>query len=224
MNLDWVIAMGVFLAFAAWAFALYADLVAVDPQPPEAALELVADRVLDNLTVLVHELPVNVNYSNASASGVVLYVDYRWPFGKNGTRVLKSGSAQDCNLTGDRLVWRSDLTPDVNSFVIRYADRGASLACTGTFAVVNETQAFPFAVQQSMALSHARMIDLARVNLSLFKAQNRLERDFNITIENGSVLLSYGLPPPPAGDVFARTRHSRVEETGGNATVRILVW
>lgn len=229
MNIDWAVAIGVFLIFAVGAFAFYSQLFAGERETVAEAMEIISEKVMDNLTVRVHSIPVNVNVSNESVSNKVLYFEYRWPFGKNSTKIVLAGVNQSCNITGNTIYWRSSLNAFVNYFRMRYSEQDTGPYCTGGFSVVNETQVIPFAAEEGERVSLARISGMNATNYSVFKAALGIGRDFNITIQNVTAgesvtLLSYGLQPPKATDVFAKTILGRLEETGTNITVRFLTW
>lgn len=224
MNIDWAVAIAAFLLFVVWAMAFFANMVTVDEESPIEALEFISEKVIENLTVKVHSMPVKVNYSNESASNVVLYFEYRWPFGKETTKVYKDGVSQTCNITGNRLYWQSDLDAFVNHFTVKYSEQDASLFCTGGFTVVNETQVIPFVAEEGEEISLASIINMNATNYSVFKSRLEITRDFNITIENASTVVSYGLQPPKATDTFSKGITSTLEETDGNITIRLLTW
>lgn len=225
MNIDWIVAIGIFLTFTVWAFTFYGQLFTVEQQSVGDVLEIMAEKVMENLTVKVHSIPVNVNYSNVSVSNAILYFEYRWPFGENSTKVYLGSSSKTCNISNNRVYWQSDLGAYVNSFRMKYSEQKANLSCTGGFTVVNETQVIPLAIEETKQVSNARISEMNATNYSVFKAFLGINRDFNITIENASVtLLSYGLMPPRATDVFSQKMSSKLEETEENITIRFLTW
>ena len=224
VNVDWIVAIGLFLVFIVWSFSYYAQLFAVEGDVVEA-MELISERVLANLTVKVHSIPFIANISNVSVSNAVLYFEYRWPFGKNTTKMVKDGSSQTCNITGNVIYWRSNLAANNNYFTMKYSDQNANLSCSGGFTVVNETQVIPFAVEEGSQISRARINGMNATNYSDFKAFLGLTRDFNITIENATqTILSYGLQPPEGTDVFSKSILGRLEDTEENVTIRFLAW
>lgn len=225
MEIDWVVAIGVFLIFVAWGFAFYFQITSVRPESPGAALETVSERVLGNISVRVHSVPIIANVSNVSVSGKVLFFEYRWPFGKNSSKIYKGSIPQICNITNNTVYWRSDIVAWNNRFRLAYSEQNASLNCTGGFEVVNESRAVPFSIEESSRISRARLSGMNRTNYSVFKSFLGISRDFNITIENSSAtVLSYGLQPPRQTDVFAKRILGIMEETGENLTITFLTW
>ena len=225
MDIDWVVAIGVFLVFTAWAFVYYGQLFKGGEESVAEALELVSDKVVDNLSVNVHFIPLKVNISNGSLSNKVLTFEYRWPFGRNSTKILRDGISQSCNITGNNIYWQSNLAAFANYFKMKYSEQEANLSCTGGFTVVNESPVIPFAVEEGKQVSRARISQMNATNYSVFKASLGINRDFNITITNVSAtVVSYGLPPPRGRDVFSKRVFSRIEETEENVTIRFLTW
>ena len=225
MNLDWIVAIGVFLLFVVWAFASYNQLFVIQQESPGEALEIISEKVLENLTVPVHTIPLKVNHSNVSIRDAVMWFEYRWPFGLNTTKIYKGISSKSCNITGNKVYWKSDLDAEANYFRMKYSAQAANLSCTGGFSVVNEIQVVLFAVEEREDISRARMNHMNNTNYSVFRDRLGIARDFNVTIQNGStVLVSYGLPPPGFGDVFSKSFLRRLEETDENITIRFLTW
>ena len=225
MNIDSVVAMMVFILFVIWAFAFYSQLFFVETENLDGALEGITERILDNLSVTVHVVPVLVNISNVTVSNAVLYTDYIWPFGKNTTTVSYRGVSQSCNITGSTLYWQSDLEALMNEMFFTYSDQDTSLVCTGGFTVVNETQVIPLAAQVEEQIARTQLNGMNATNYSVFKNQLGISRDFNITIENTThTLLSYGLQPPRVTTVLAKQLFRNMEDTKENITIRILTW
>lgn len=225
MNIDWPIALGVFLLMVSWAFVFYTDLFAAGEVAVPDALEVIADRVMENLSVRIASVPIRANISNVTLTNKVLTFTFQWPYGKNATKVFKDGVQQSCNITGDTLYWQSTLARGVNYFTMTFADQNVSQVCTGGFTVVNQTQVIPFAVEEGSGLSYARIKAMNATAYADYKAQLDLNRDFNVTITNDTgTVVSYGQPPPRQSDVFSKKILSVLEETGGNITIRFLTW
>lgn len=225
MNIDWVVAIGLFLLFVLWGFAFYGQLFTVEQEDVGEALELISEKVLDNLTVTIHSVPLKANVSNVSETDKVLFFEFRWAFGKNTTQILKGGNNQSCNITGNTIYWQSGLEANVNYFTMRYSEQEVPLRCTGGFSVVNETQVVPFAIEEQEQISLARINNMNDTNYSVFKNQLGITRDFNITISNAtSTLVSYGILPPRQSNVFSKRVLGKLEETEENITIRFLTW
>jgi len=225
MNIDWTVAFGVFLVFVIWAFAFYGQLFVAEEDSLASAMEKISDSLLDNLTVSVHSMPIKVNYSNVSVSNAVLYFEYRWPFGKNTTKIYKGSDSQTCNITGNKVYWQSDMDAFLNYFRMEYSEQKANLSCTGGFSVVNETQVVPFAAEEQEKISLAKINEMNATNYSSFKSILGILRDFNITIKNSSAtIMSYGLPPPGVSNVFSKKVMRRLEDRDENITIVFLTW
>ncbi|MBI4182263.1 MAG: exosortase/archaeosortase family protein [Candidatus Aenigmarchaeota archaeon] len=222
-GIDFAVAIGVFLLFVTWAFVLYQESVPIAEETAREALDQIADLVLDNLTVDTRSLPARFGYANSTT--VVLYLDYRWPFGQNTTAVLFKGSSQACNITDNRLYWQSVVSPGDNYFTVTFSEQGGNLRCAGGFSTAGAQPATGYAAERGEAVSLDRILHLNATNYTAFRSRLGITRNFNLTISNSSgTVLSYGLRPPPASDVFARTLLHELEETGGNLTLRVLVW
>jgi len=224
MNLDWAIAIGVFLIFVTWSFVFYTQTFEIGEATAKEALEQISDKVLDNLTIEVYSMPVMFNAPEDDPN-VVLFFEYRWPFGKNTTKVFSGSSSQTCNITDNTIYWQSSVSAGNNYFTVKFSEQKADLFCTGGFSVVNETQVIPFSTEKQFRISLARVLNMNATNYSVFKSEQVINRDFNITIENASgTVISYGLPPPPISNVFSKRILGIMEETGGNLTIRVLTW
>lgn len=224
MDVDWAIALGIFLIFISWAFVFYTQVFTIGEATAESALDAIADKLMDNLSVGVEVIPVVFTADDAD-SDKVLYFEYRWPFGKNTTKVFMDGTSQSCNITGDTLYWQSSVSAEKNYFSVQYADQAANLSCTGGFSVVNETQVIPFSAETTSKISLAHINAMNATAYDTFRDQLDIERDFNITIENASgSVVSYGLQPPLFSNVFSKLLLRDLEETNGNVTIRILTW
>jgi hypothetical protein len=224
INVDWVVAIAVFLVFFAWAFTLYIDTFTEMDIDVEAATSDVSEKVLNYVVIDVHKAPVKV--SSSGATDAVLYANFTWSFGRNSTKVIKGGSLQNCQLVGDSVFWQSDLESGDNYFYIRFMNMNTSLNCNSSFTIENESLLVPWAQETEKMVSLAKFNEMDSMSYSEFKTSQGIARDFNATLFNstGGVISSVGLPPPILSDVYATNLKHTLEETEEDVSVRILVW
>lgn len=222
-SVDWVLGFGIFLIFAALMLAYYANVTTADrSQPLEDSSTLFADRIVEYLQVSVYDVPVRYT-SSGPVSNAVLYLEFSWPFGKNTTQLFKGSSPQTCNITGNTLYWRSDLSSGVNNFTMRFTTLDQDLQCDASLTVAGANQTIPGAVQKGKMVSQTRLDNMTNTSYGYFKESLGIDRDFRIELDINGTESSYG-PETPLADVYVRERWGTILETNQDISIRILLW
>lgn len=222
MDLDWVVAIVMFLVFLSWGFIYYSQF-SVQAVDMESALVRVSDGVMDFLEVEVYNMPVRF-YSENNTAGSILYSIYTWPKGsKNSTEVLSGGVSLPCMFLGDILYWQSALDIGYNYFLVEFSTVNTTLNCDSSLVLGEESQAIPDSIQKSKRVSQSKVDEMLGSDYQEFKSMLGIESDFRLEIENSSAS-GFGPKPPGNVNVYVRTHNAIVLESGDEITIRVLVW
>lgn len=231
MNIDWAVAIGIFLVFVVWAFTFYANVFTEGQESVITTLDSVSTKVIDNLSIRMHTVPFNFEYGGGPTT-VNIYFTYAWPFGRNTTEVFSGSGKQfeECYLQdNDNLTIQLYLSTGTSYYELVYSDRNETVPrCSEDVSGGNESHSENitiFATEERTVLSLSAIQNLSAVNYTVLKQRLGISRDFNITITNATTtFLDYGRTPPALRDVFGKTVLTQLEETRGNVTVRFLSW
>lgn len=225
MNIDWTITIAVFLLFVAWSFTFYSSLVTTSSQPLGIIADDVENRILKFLTIDSYEVLIRVN-SSVQASNAVLFFNFTWPDEtKNATRIYSGNTLLGCTITGNTVYWRSDLVnASLNYFTMTFSNRTAAMNCSASFAIVNETQAIPWAMEKRRLLSQNRTDTMNSTEYNIFRESLGITNEFRIEINTTGNITAYGQTLPVVRNVFVRESWTKVEEDNQEAKMSIMVW
>ena len=219
MNVDWAIAVSVFLVFIGLGFALYWGLFETNQNPVQPSLENVNQKVLDFLEVDSWRVPVTYNSSQPELA--VLYLDFPWPEGaRNSARILDSGLELSCVLQGDRLYFEANVDEGENNFDLTFANVSSPLMCDSTLETAGANLSIPWASEKSVRISQSRISQMLATDYSRFRESLGISRNFRV--QAGTSL--YGPSPPAYTNTYARETRSMIQETGQPVTITIMVW
>lgn len=221
MNIDWIIAIGLFIVFVAWSFVFYLGSFSFAPDVM-GGVEGISSRVIGSLCIDVYENPIV--HDSASNGSVVLYADFSWPqYAKNSTNVFSGSQPLPCIISGDRIYWQADLVEGRNSFDIRYHTENVSLQCDSSFPLANATQVIPWVSGKSRAISQSRISDMLAMDFSELSAGLGISQDFRVEIDKDGMTTAYGKLPPLGYDVYVKETQSQTESRE-QITIRVLTW
>ncbi len=220
MNVDWAVAIGVFMMFVIWSAVYYTSFFSMTPDVSEGtgALSL---KVMDFLETEEYAIPVSYD-SPASGQGV-LYADVSVPGeAESGLRVLEDGSDLDCMLQGDRLYWESDLPAGENLFTISYSDAGTA-GCTDILSTSGANQVFPLTAVKIPKVSQSTLTSLQATPYNSFRSSLGIQG--NIRLEwSGPIQGSHGPEPPTNTDISVSETSRPYLESPGTLNIRIIFW
>ena len=222
MNVDWAIAVSVFLVFIGIGMAYYWGLFETDSNAIGLSLDTVNKQVLDYLTVDSWKVPVR--YTSPTAGLAVIYLDFSWPEGtKNSTRIMDSGLELDCMLQGDRLYFEANVQEGDNDFLMAFANVSESLACNSVLETADANASLPMASEKTRTVSQSRLDQLLGMDYSQFRQSLGITRNLRIEIDSGTTS-AFGPVPPQYTNTYVRETRSLIQETGQPVTVRVMVW
>lgn len=223
MNIDWAVAISVFLLFFVWSFFFYTNIYTMD-QDITSSLESISDSVLENLTVKVHTMNVKV-YSQSDQTDIIMSTEYIWPFGKNTTKVYLDSEEKECIISNDMIFWQSDLSRGYNYFDVKYSEQDSNMSCSGNFSQPAQDNFFMYSAEEVEQISLARLNQMLSSDYQEFKSGLGITKDFNVSTETYSGnKTSYGIPPPKASNVYSKKVLRVLEETQEQITIHFLTW
>jgi hypothetical protein len=219
MNLDWAVAVSVFLIFIALGFSYYWSLFETQPGTAGDSLRFVDQKVLDYLQVDSWRVPVR--YNSSSPGIAILYLDFQWPDGtRNSTRMMDSGLELDCMLQGGRVYFQANVEEGVNFFDMTFASMSSPVTCDSVLDTLNANQTTPFAMEKSRSVSQSRITQMLGSDYAQFRQSLGIARNFQVQAGTES----YGPSSPPFTNTYVKETQSLVQETEQPITIRVMVW
>ena len=220
MNMDWAVALAVFVMVVGWSFVYYTGFFTERTDIAEG-LGSLADRVAGSLEAAEYSIPVR--YDSPEAGEGVLYADLLLDGVDEGqVRVMDSGSELECMLSGNRLYWRAGLEEGDNDFEITYADVDVN-GCGDSIDTAGANQTFPLSAVRSMKLSQARLQEMQATGYQKFRESLGIRNGIRIEW-SGGLQGSYGPEAPGNRDVFVRELSRPILEFPGTVDLRVLAW
>jgi len=222
MNVDWAIAVSVFLVFIGIGMASYWGLFEADSNAIGLSLDSANDKVLGFLRADSWTTPVR--YDSGSSGPEVLYLDFTWPEGtKDSTRILDSSLPLSCMFQGDRLYFEANVEPGDNEFLMTFANVSEPLACGSFLETAGANRTLPLASEKSVMVSQSRIDQMLGTEYTQFRQSLGITRNMRIEIDSGTTT-AYGPSPPQYTNTYVRETHSAILGTGQPITIRVMVW
>ncbi len=223
MDIDWVVAIMVFIIFVGWSFSYYFTLFPESGGIPGSVVDADKERIIGFLSTDVYRVPVKVD--SGGENNIVLNASGVWYQGeKNSTRVVKDAVSLACRIIGDDLYWLSNLSSGSNYFHIEFSGIDTSLNCDSTFSLENSTQVVPWALERKEMISLSRINNMTNTSYEDLKGDLGVEEDFNVYLEWGGTEETYGKTTPRGRDVHARKLESVIWENSEDINVSIRIW
>lgn len=226
MDIDWILAIAVFLIFVSWSFTFFFSFIRFDQGYLNIANDIEMEKVMDFLEVDTYSLPVEA-YSSSGQSGTVLKTGYIWYHGnRNTTRVSGGGSLLPCRIVGNESFWQADLSPGENHFTIEFCDLEENTSsCNGTFPTAGANQTVPWALEHSEMVSLSRINNMTSSGYDEFRELVGMTQDFSLEILGESTNVTFGANLTESPDnVFVRERNNTIWETKEEVSVRFALW
>lgn len=225
MHVDWIVAVTIFLFFTGWSFYYYDSAFSHDDDNVRFSALQAKNAINDYLLREYYETPVV--FSSAEANDTVLYLDYSWDRGYASSALIlnaSNGAAIPCEVSGDRIYWKSNLSAGLNNFTLSFYGIDADLKCNATFdkSVINQTTAFAEAAE--MRFSQESINQLMSTGYDSAKNSLGLSQDFRLTIKTGSGSSTLGPQAPAGADVYSLSSGGRLLENGGSVNLTLMVW
>jgi hypothetical protein len=221
MEIDWIIAIGLFLVFVGWSFTYYIGFFSATTGMGTGVLGISGD-VINYLEMGTYDVPVS--YNSVTNETGVLYMDFIWPIGSKNSTIMFSGSQSlPCYITGNRIYWQSDIIAGKNMFTMRYHTQNTTLNCDSSFSLSNTSQAIPWVAEENVVISQGKIDQMLSMDFRAFAAGLGISQDFRIEIDINGTSTGYGAKPPLGYDVYVK-ENPGTTENNDNVIVRILSW
>jgi len=223
MDIDWIVAIMVFLIFTGWAFSYYFTLFPESEVFLESVADIDRDKIVDFLSTSVYTVPVKLNSSGKNNS--VLNASAVWYYGaRNSTKVFRDGFSLPCRIVGDNLYWLANLSSGENYFHIEFSEIETPLNCDSGFSLENVTKTIPWMLERRELVSLSKINNMTNTSYEDFKKSLGIEEELSISLEWDGVSESYGKSLPENRDVYARTYEGVLWEDSKSVNVTIRVW
>ncbi len=225
MDVDWVVAIVVFLIFVTWSFTYYLSFFGESRTSILPVADYVKGKIKEFVFINTYMVPVVFNSSN-STSDSVLYIDFLWhdENEKNSTTIYLNNNSLPCRIEGNRIYWVSNLSEGMNYFIMRYAGCESNLTCNSTFSITNKTQAVAWSVEKGRSVSQGKINNMTSTDYNVFKNNLMLDNDFRIKIRTNSTTIMYGKSIPLNRDVHVFKIFSKLWEDDSDVNLTISVW
>ncbi len=224
-NIDWVVAISLFIIFVTWAFGYFSSLAAVKSDELKGIIDVINNKIMDYITAEEVTVPIS-HYALIGTEDTVLFFQYNWTFGKNTTRIFSdSGVEKDCTIINNTVYFRTSLVSNDNFFTMVYHNEELpEPKCSGTFFLgVNESSSL-LIEERSRLVSQERINNMTNTSFSAFRDVLNVRRDFRIEIEKASGNVTFGPSQPLTSNVFVKETISGLLETKEGVKIRVLLW
>lgn len=230
MRIDWIVATVTFLMFVIWAFTNYSFISTGEMVSRSDAALQSTEKISDYMGVGFSSIPVVITASS-DMNNVTVWAYMNWAGDeKNSTRIVKShlsNQSQPCDISGDRLYWKANLTSGDNYFFIENIDWETSLNCGQAIPPTDENQSTLWVTESGSIFSDARnSMICGQMNQSYESTRKSIgvTFDFNILIETAGGSSTCGIPVPISGrDVFVFPVSGALWE-GGDVNMSVRLW
>lgn len=223
MDIDWIVAIVVFLVFVGWAFSYYFTLFPENRDALKPVVEIDRDKIMDFLQTDVYTLPVKLNSS--TVDNAVLKASGFWYHGtKNSTKVFQGSVSLPCMIIGDDLYWVANLSSGWNYFGIEFSGVETNLNCNSTFSLVNVTQTVPWTIERKEMISLSKINNMTNTSYEKFKKNLGIEEDFSLSLKWDGSEVNYGRKIPEVRNVYAKKYESLMWENSKPINISMRVW
>jgi len=220
MNMDWALAMAVFIVFASWSLIYYSGFFESNNDISDT-MSGITESIIEYLEADEYTMPVRYNSGNSGTA--VLFAEDAIPEDmRDGAGVFSGGTLLDCMIYGDRIYWETGISEGDNIFEIKYSGESTGW-CSGTIDTSDANQTYPLAAVKSRNIPAGRLEGLKNVAYQNFTQMIGIQN--NVRIEwTGDAKGIYGPEPPGNRDVFVREINIPLLGGTGSVTLRILAW
>lgn len=192
MDIDWVVAIGIFLVFLAWSFSYYLDLFDFGLADLSGVADINREKIVNFLSADVYRIPVKF-YSENGTSGSVLKARGFWYSGeKNSTRVMSGNVYLQCEISGDDLYWEANLLSGNNYFYIEFANINTTRNCSASLQTNQANLTIPWVAERKKLVSMAKINNMTNTSYSGFKGILGIAEDFRIELNTSLWSTAYG--------------------------------
>jgi len=223
MNVDWAVAIAVFVLLVGWSFSYYTGFFQPDQQNMHDIVSSIQEKLVNYMSDDVYSVPAVFN-SNTTET-LVLYSEFPWNSSvRNSTRVYSGQTQLPCMFSGNRLYWQSEVQPGQNLFSIEFSTAETDLNCMDSLSTAGANQTTLWAEQKSQTLSSNLIIRMFTEGYEYVRSALLISQNFRLEINSTSNYWEFGPSSPLSSNVYARQFTAQVYETGEKADIQLLVW
>jgi len=235
-NVDWIMAMLVFVLLVGWSFTYYSSIFDQISQPVSSDADTINDKVMGFLEEDSYDIVVRFNIS-ADQPNSVMHLNLTWPDRtQNSTQVHLGNSVGNnltCNITDDQLYWKADLVKGDNYFLVHFINRSCELNCSSdsvnlSYQGINHTIAWAMEKKNMISWMNIEKLDPnhgSYIDYDTFRDNQNIQRDFRIELYNEtSLFLSYGESRPLGSNVYTRENWGMIDENRSKINLSVMVW
>ncbi len=230
MRIDWVIAAVTFIMFVVWAISYYSMInVGETISRSEAALNA-ADKIARYMETEIRSIPANITVPD-DMNNITVWAYMNWTGdGQDSTRIFRahlSNQSLPCDISGNRVYWKANVSAGENQFLIESVDFQTSLNCDQNIGPTDENQTTLWATESGSIFSASRNSQICSQINQTYESEKRnigVTFDFSILIESGGSAVTCGIPVPISGtDVFVYPVSGVLWE-GGDVNMSVRLW
>ncbi len=215
MNIDWVVAIVVFLVLFSWSMSYYTTVL----RPTFLFIPDISEQLLAMIKTTMWTVPVKFTAPNATTDSI-LYASLAGPIEAINTRVWDGSEYLLCNVTDNKVYWQADLTEGDNYFWIIYINQSQEPNCSEPLNLTTANLTIPWPAQTSYPVSVYKLNQL--IGSDYAQLRTRFGTNFRLTVDwlNGTVV-SFG--PNATGNVRS-TQILTITDSGQQLKLTILTW
>lgn len=225
MEVDWIVAVLVFLVFVGWSFSFYAAIFQESGNQLSITAIVERNKLMEHVSVDVYQIPVRYNSPGDVTDGVLKAGSIWYSGGKNTTRVFMSSNNFPCIISGDELYWQDSISSGYNYYFIEMADLNEPMNCSGSFSISSFNVTVPWALEHRTMISITKINEILNMSYDDFREQANLNSDFRLTVQkaSGNVVAGKSIPVG-AIEVDSRSNEREIFETSEDANITIAIW
>ncbi|MBU0898714.1 MAG: hypothetical protein ABIH55_00845 [Nanoarchaeota archaeon] len=227
MNIDWIIALGLFLVVTAWSFTFYIGFFNAGAEPLGDVLDSISDKFIGYLTTDTYVMHANYTESLIGRERT-FYVDMDFPEGTNlTTKIYVDGTlisdTKECEIQLNQILFNTTVTKFASyQFVIKFQNTSDTY-CDG--ALNTETKLKPSVKEKKRLVTQAKIDNMDAMPIEHIKANLSINRDFRVEIETNNIITNtFGVLPPNSTNVYVKEVYSRIFDTDNRVLIRTMVW
>lgn len=224
-HIEWIITIGVFLSFVVWSLSFYFSFFPDEPTLTPHFADLINEDIKEFLFVETYAVPIKFNSSVQEPDQEINFT-YTWPVSSNTIRIYNStGSTMPCIISGDVIYFQTNtVNTTYNFFRMTYSNLSMSARCTGSFGLENATEVVPFSAEMIKLISQNKINEMTNQSYDAFKQNLSISHNFRIEINESGTETNFGPTLPQSSNIYVRETFTKMEESGQDVDMRVLVW
>ena len=223
MDVDWALAMVVFLFFISWAFIFTISVLQNQEEENIEHLRYMSKIIRDMLVIKTYEIPAmyEANESKEMVFYSTLLINESY---KNSTFVKSNDKRLPCMILGNKLYWQSNVTSGKNYFFVYYAKATSKKFCNSTLSTTNATMLSLWAAKEKEMFHNSSINNFLLKDYDQLRDYEGITNNFMLEINIGNVSRVYGKRPPLATNVYVFNYYGKLYDSGEDVSLNIYMW